>query len=431
MLPRVTPSTASGKRIILATFGSPGDLQPFLAIGRELCQRGHDPTIATSEIYRDEVERAGLAFAPVRPNRLRGQQDPDFLDRLTKGIETPGEVFRQMFLPSMRESTEDLLQVVASADLVISHTLVAGGRLAAEARGVPWISAVMQPMGYLSSYEPPVVGPAWIAAFLRGAGLAPTRAMHRLTRGLTGMWAADWHALRAELGLAKVRDHPIWEGQHSLMRSLGLFPRALGAPQPDWPASARITGFPFYKRAGSGLGDDLRSFIEAGEPPLVFTLGTTAVNDPGRFYEESARAAIELGRRAILVAGPADCDRLNQISDNILAVAYAPHDLLFPHALAIIHQAGIGTLAEAMRAGKPMIIMPYGHDQADNAWRAKRLGVARILAKRKYRKCALVRELRSLILDSHARLSAARISQDVCREDGARSAATFIEMALD
>jgi UDP:flavonoid glycosyltransferase YjiC (YdhE family) len=419
-----------GKRIVLATFGSPGDLFPFLAIGQELRQRGHKPTVASSEIYRDLVAAAGLDFAPVRPNRLLGQRDPDYVDRLRREHRSPGEIFREMFLPALRESLQDMLLATRGVDAVVSHTLVSAARLAAEARRVPWVSAVMQPMGYLSAYEPAVVGPPWLAAVLRIAGPTPTRVVMRSARHLTAAWTDDWHILRAELGLPPTQEQPLWEGQHSALRSLGLFPRMLGAPLPDWPPAARVTGFPFFAGASRTMDPALERFLASGEPPIVFTLGTTAVNEPGVFYEESARAARRLGRRAVLLVGPENRCAAGRQSDGVLALPYAAHALLFPHALAVVHQGGIGTLAEGMRAGKPMLVMPYGHDQADNAWRATRLGVARVIPRRRYRADIVARELARLFTDPHIVAATARVARDVSQEQGATRAADLIERAL-
>src|SRR5215211_2809072 len=152
------------KRIVLATLGSPGDLHPFLAIGTELRARGHQLIVATSALYRGQVAAASLELAPVRPDRSSNQQDPDFLDRVIRDRATPAAVFRAMFLPSLRDSLEDLLSVTEGADAVVAHTLASAARLAAEASGLPWVSAVMQPMGYLSAYEPPLIGPRAIAS---------------------------------------------------------------------------------------------------------------------------------------------------------------------------------------------------------------------------------------------------------------------------
>jgi UDP:flavonoid glycosyltransferase YjiC (YdhE family) len=418
------------KRIVLATFGSPGDLYPFLAIGTELRARGHEPIVATSALYRDKVAAASLDFAPVRPDRSPSQQDPDFLDRLIRDRVPPGTVFRAMFLPSLRDSLEDLLDAMEGADAVVTHTLASAARLAAEARGLPWVSAVMQPMGYLSAYEPPLIGPRAISWILRGLGPASTRPVLKLARRLTESWATEWRDLRADLGLAPVRDHPLWEGQHSPIRSLGLFPRVLGEPQPDWPPQARVTGFPFYRPPHQSLDPKLREFLENAEPPLVFTLGTTAINDPGSFFEESAAVVRHLGHRALFFVGGGKQEICEDVSGEAIVVSYAPHNLVFPFARAIVHQGGIGTLSETLLAGKPMLIMPYGHDQADNAWRARRVGVARVVSRRRYRAGVVGRELSRLLEDPAPRAAAVRVSREVSRERGVERAADLIEAAL-
>jgi rhamnosyltransferase subunit B len=420
----------ASKRIVLATYGSPGDLQPFLAIGAELRARGHDPIVATSEVYRDRVAVENLRFASVRPDRTPGQQDPDFLHRLIRDRQGPATVFREMFLPSLRDALADLQCATRDADLVVAHPLASAARLAAEARGVPWLSAVMQPMGYLSAYEPPVVGPRWLSATFRALGPGATGRALKMARWLTDRWSEEWHDLRAELGLAPVKDHPLWDGQHSPLRSLGLFSRVLGNHQPDWPPQARVTGFPFYRPRERVLDPRLRAFLESGEPPIVFTLGTTAVNDPGTFFEESAVASRHLGLRAVLVVGHGNQERFTGLSHDVIAVPYVPHDLVFPSARAIVHQGGIGTLSEGLLAGKPMLIMPYAHDQADNAWRANRLGVAHAISRGRYRSGRVSHELGRLVGDRTRLDAAVRIARTVSQERGVESAADLIDAAV-
>ena len=385
--------------------------------------------MATSEVYRDRVVDGKLRFAPVRPDRTLGQQDPDFLHRLIRDRQSPASVFRAMFLPSLRGSLADLQCAMRDADVVVAHPLASAARLAAEARGLPWLSAVMQPMGYLSAYEPPVVGPPWLSAAFRALGPGSTRPVLKLARRLTDSWSKEWHDLRAELGLPPVKEHPLWEGQHSPLLSLGFFSRVLGDPQPDWPPQARVTGFPYYREREQVLDPGLRRFLENGESPIIFTLGTTAVNDPGTFFEESAVASRHLGLRAVLFVGRANQDRFTSSSPDVITVPYAPHELVFPFARAIVHQGGIGTLSEGLLAGKPMLIMPYGHDQADNAWRANRLGVARVISRGRYRSSVVGRELGRLLGD-WTRRDAANIARRVSRERGVQSAADLIEATL-
>jgi UDP:flavonoid glycosyltransferase YjiC (YdhE family) len=376
------------------------------------------------------VERAGLGFHPIRPNRAPHQKDPDFLQRLGSTPRSPAALFRDMFMPDLRASTDDLIEVTRGSDCVVVHTLLAGGRLAAEFHGIPWVSAVMQPMGYLSSHEPPVIGPEWISGLLRRMGTTATRNAYSVAKAISGSWMRDWYQLRRELRLPETLEHPLWEGQHSPRRSLGLFPEVLGTPQPDWPVAARVTGFPAYRDSNRRLTEALEAFLRAGDAPIVFTLGTTAVNDPGSFFEVGARAARNLGLRSVLVVGSGVDWRWQQFDENVLVVDYAPHDLLFPRSQLIVHQAGIGTLSEALLAGKPMLIMPYGHDQADNAWRARRLGVASVLPRRRFSAREVETSLQRLMEDPATQASAARVQKVISRDNGARRAAEFIEASL-
>jgi hypothetical protein len=106
--------------------------------------------------------------------------------------------------------------------------------------------------------------------------------------------------LRADIGLPPTSDSPPFEGQYSPSLVLAMFSKLLADKQPDWPRQAVITGFPFYDRDGeAGMLPKLSNFLNAGPPPLVFTLGSSAVVDAGQFYEHSIAAAKRLGRRAV------------------------------------------------------------------------------------------------------------------------------------
>ena len=136
---------------------------------------------------------------------------------------------------------------------------------------------------------------------------------------------------------------------------LATFSSVMAAPQPDWPPQTVQTGFPFYEgeSGNAGLDPALSAFLDAGDPPLVFTLGSSAVMDAGGFYAESAEAARHLGRRALLLVGRDPRNRPAKLPAGVVAFEYAPYSQVFPRAAAIIHQGGIGTTAQALRAGRP------------------------------------------------------------------------------
>ena len=212
--------------------------------------------------------------------------------------------------------------------------------------------------------------------------------------------------------------------------TLALFSRVLAEPQPDWPPHTRVTGFVFYNGPGA-LSPELESFLAAGPPPVVFTLGTSAVGAAGRFYHESVDAVARLGVRAVLLTGAfAENRPVGAASAEVLIIDRAPHQLLFPRASAIVHQGGIGTTGQALRSGQPMLVVPHGHDQPDNAFRVTNLGVARTVFPRQYKAARIARELQRLLGDRQYRERATAIAGVVTREGGADAAAEAIEQLL-
>ena len=200
-------------------------------------------------------------------------------------------------------------------------------------------------------------------------------------------------------------------------------------PQRDWPPHTRLCGAPLYDGsvAQPEVLQALQQFLAAGPPPLVFALGSSAVWLGGDFWPAAVRAATQLRRRAILIAGSAS---LPDLPPSVRAFQYLPYSQVFPHASVVIHQAGIGTLAQALRAGRPQLITPVWFDQPDNAARAVKLGVARTVAFRRVTPARLIEQLRPL-LDEPAYAQAARtLAATLDHSDGAAVAADFIEETL-
>jgi UDP:flavonoid glycosyltransferase YjiC (YdhE family) len=219
------------------------------------------------------------------------------------------------------------------------------------------------------------------------------------------------------LGLAPIAGNPIIDAKYSPALVLALFSSVVGAPQPDWPPHTVQTGFPIYDGGNvRSLSDELEQFLAAGAPPIVFTLGSAAVVAPGRFFQVSIAAAMRLNRRAVLLIG--DNPPPEHLPPELIAIDYAPYSQIFPCAAAIVHQGGIGTTAQGLRSGRPTLIMPYSHDQPDNAARAERLGVSRTISRENYTIDRAVKELSALLADPSYAARAEEIGRIVSAEDG-------------
>ena len=417
-------------RIVLTTFGSLGDLHPYIALALGLKQRGHDAIIATSPFYREKVEPLGIGFRPVRPDEPDWKADPTMMARIMDARGGTRVVLCELIMPAIRDSYADTLAAAEGADLLVSHPLTYTTRLVAEKQGLRWASSMLAPLGFFSAWDPPVLPTGQFLRHLRPLGPGFHQLLFGLAKFSIRSWGRPWHDLRRELGLAPVAN-PFFEGSFSSHLMLALFSESLGSHQPDWPAATVVTGFPFYDRDGAGgTCAELDRFLESGSPPIVFTLGSSAVNDPGRFFEESVAAARLLGRRAVLLTGKEPQNRPATLPEGIAAFDYAPYSELFPHAAAIVHQGGVGTTAQAMRSGRPMLVMPYAHDQPDNAARVARLGIARVISRSRYTARRAALELDKLLSDEAYRRSAGIVANKIRREDGVRTACDALESLL-
>jgi UDP:flavonoid glycosyltransferase YjiC (YdhE family) len=421
----------TGKRIVLTTHGTLGDLHPYLAIALELQKRGHRPAIATCAYHREKVAAVGIDFHAVRPDI--SFSDKELHRRLTEPKRGMERVIRDFRLPVLRSTYDDLLAAGSSdggADLIVSQVLIFAAPLIAEKTGIRWVSTELQPGAFLSAYDPPVLAPFPALAKFRGLGSTFHRTVFRLAKLSAHSWGVPVRQLRRELGLPPGGD-PLFGGRNSPRLVLALFSSLIGEPQPDWPANTRVTGFPFYDETGSGLPLDLAQFLNEGEPPIVFTLGSSAVWDAGGFYRESIAAAEQLGRRAVLIIGNDPANRpTGPLPENIIAVSYAPFAQIFPRAQVIVHQGGIGTTSQALRAGKAMLVIPFGGDQFDNGARVARLGAGRVIMRNHYTAERVAHELRNLLDNSNYRERAADLGWRIQLEDGAGVACDALEGQL-
>jgi UDP:flavonoid glycosyltransferase YjiC (YdhE family) len=429
-------------RIVLATFGTFGDLHPLLAIALELQRRGHHPVIATSELYRNKIEAEGLGFRAARPD----MPPPDEAGELARRMMDPRlgveYLFRRLLIPALRESYHDLLEASQEADLLVSYPLTLAMPLVAETLAKKWVSVHPWPMSIWSAHDFSYFSLTPLLPSLHRMPAAMNAMMGRSLRPMFNYWMKDVRTLRCELGLPPA-ENPMFKGQYSPYAALALFSPHFVAPQPDWPAHSIACGYCFHDRRGVMPGDDARKFdteqnsqlhqfLNSGEPPVVFTLGSAAVYAAQNFYEQSLLAAQELGQRALLLIGD-ERNRppsLLQNNEQNTALCYAPYSEVFGAARAIVHHGGGGTIGQVLRAGKPSLAVPFGLDQPDHAMRLHRSGAGRFLARKSYTAKRATREIATLLNTPSYAQRASEIGALVQAENGAATAADTIEGVL-
>ncbi|HZD77352.1 MAG TPA: glycosyltransferase [Acidobacteriaceae bacterium] len=413
--------TNSRKRILFATIGSLGDLHPCLALALELKRRGHHVTIATTEFYCSKIEALGIDCRSLRPNWR--PNDPELIRQCEDLRRGPEVLFRDLILPNLRDTYADLLVAASDADLMLAGELVFAAPLVAEKRRLRWASIILSPCSFLSAYDPSFLVNVPALYRLRTAGRSINRLALDIGRLSIRHWWNPVRELRREHRL-RIACDPLVKDKFSPDLVLALFSRVLAQPQPDWPSQTMQPGFVFYD-SGGGNHEIVTEFLAAGDAPIVFTLGSTAVHNPGNFYEVSAQMAKKLGRRAILVGANAEFSE-----PNVLALPYVPYSKIFPHAAILVHQGGSGTTAEAMRAGRPMLLVPYGWDQLDNGKRIERVGAGVSLSRQEYVPAMAYIALKRLLSDASFAARSAELGKRVQQEDGLTAACNAIEAIL-
>jgi len=418
-----------GKRIVITSFGSFGDINPYVGVALALKERGHHVMIATSEYYRKTIRELDLDFHPIRPTI---EPTSELLHRVMDASKGTEVILRELLFPSLRESYEDLMEATEQAELLVTHPITFAGPIVAEKRKIRWVSTVLSPISFFSAYDLPVFPRLPQLVKLRKFGHGVTSLLVRHAKSTMRSWSEPARKLRKEVGLPPGND-PIFEGQFSPELVLAMFSQVLARPQLDWPTNARITGQVFYDgpNGDAGLLPELIHFLEAGPPPVVFTLGSSAVAAAGDFYQESLDAVKQLQVRAVLLVGASPDNRpKGPIPSDVGVFEYAPFSQLFPRAAAIVHQGGIGTTGQALRSGRPMLVVPFSHDQPDNAFRVQNLGVARTIYRNRYSARRAAENLRILLKDPSYSQCARQIGERVRSEDGVRAACDAIDEVL-
>lgn len=357
-------------KMIIMALGSGGDVFPFIALGQVLRERGHTVALLANPHFAAAVAQAGLSLVPLgtEAEYLAALRQPD--------IWHPRRGFAVIWRHIMEWTPQILTiiegQIVPGQTVLVGSTLSVATRLAQEQWNVPAVMMHLAPSCFLSAHEFPATSagrlPGWVPLWARRALLTV------MDRGmLDATCAPPLNALRTTLGLPPV---------HSVMRrwlhspdlTLGAFPDWFAAPQPDWPASAVVTGFPRLRaHAESPLPDAVQAFLSTGSPPLAFTAGT-GMAQAQDFFACALQTATALQRRALFVTRFAD-QLPDPLPTAVLVADHLPFDRLLPRVAALVHHGGIGTTAAALAAGVPQLIAPFAFDQFDNAARIVRLGV--------------------------------------------------------
>lgn len=370
-------------------------------------ERGDRVTFLGADCHADYVRKKGIAFHSIisreEYDHITGNPD----------IWHPQKGLRTIFT-SMQARIGRIAEVVASlpadqALTLICHplTLPGAGLVRADRPQIRIVGIYLAPANLWSCCDPMTLGnlriPRWVPLFLR-------RWMWRLVE----RYLIDPHIIpalntaRVAKGLAPVA-HYFAHMQSLPDLSVTFFPSWYCETRSDWPRPMHRGNFPLYDPSPAGTwSEELSTFLAAADAPIVFTPGT-GNRHAKKYFEIALRACVLSGRRAIFLTQyreqiPGD------LPATVLWQAYLPLRELLPRVAALVHHGGIGTTAEALRAGVPQLIIPLAFDQFDNAACIERLGVGVSLAVDSLNTARLVKQLDSLLMSERIATQCAAVA---------------------
>lgn len=423
------------QKVVLSTVGTFGDLHPFIALAKSLQTWGIKPILAVSEDHLAKALAAKIEAVAIFPSfeeicarmGLRKREAASLL------MGNQRKLFENAIFPDLASSTDKLLALTTDADMIVASSFVLAAPIVAEKRRLPLVSVVLQPMAFLSALDPPRTGDFWMMARapVGRLGAAWNRCVYAMYRQvLQNLYGRAIDQVRADHGLRAYGGRRMFDASGTAEITLGCYSPHF-APLPlDAPHNAKLVGFPIFDSESgteSDLDPALSAFLSAGPPPLVFTLGTFATHAAGAFYDQASEISRRLGMRAILLTGR---ESVAQSDPSIFECTYAPHSRIFPNAAAIIHHGGIGTTGQALRAGKPQLVVPHMGDQNDHARRIVQLGVGLTIKPVRFTINEAIAVLSTLLSNQDIRYEAMRIGAFIAAEDAPAAATSFIAQEL-
>ena len=347
-------------RIVIATVGTTGDIVPFVAVGMALQASGHDVTAISWDRWREPFEAAGMHFVAAGPHTT--DEEISETARRAEAARSPLDqvaVLRDFHLRDASAHARELTDLLRGHDLALVHAIHSLAQAAAAHAGVPYATAVFDPVLLPTATAPPAGMPS----------LGPlNRALWWMLDRMLRRFNAPLHAALADAGMPSP-ELRLFRGRSTLLHLVACSPSIIEVPA-DLPSTSRVTGAWIDPRPPAALPAEVERFLEAGDAPLLVTFGSMASDAAAAHAAIVTSALATTGQRAIVQGLPV------RASDTILPVGALDHRALMPRTQAVLHHGGAGTTHAVVAAGVPSIVVPHVGDQRYWADRLHRLGVA-------------------------------------------------------
>ncbi len=404
--------------IYLSTFGSFGDVYPFVALSVALKARGGRPIVFINPSFSDLFETHGIEAhavgAPIDVDALL-RDSPKYLHPRNGTRYAMEDLFAPFSAQTLAAASA--LAETTPPSLCVSHHLGIGTAWLARRLGIPSAVVHLSPTSLLSRVDPPVFGPGRMPPWARR--LVLRLALPMFDRMADRIFGAATRALGVDVGGDGV-DVTGMTLRPDLL--LGLWSSHFRPAVSDDPQGTCITGFPL-SAPGAGTSDALEGFLHTGPSPIAFSVGSASAVLSDTFFRSATAACGQLRARGLLFRAG---ETTGSLPEHLLAVDFQPFDEVLPRCAAFVHHGSAGSIAAGLRAGIPMVVMPLAHDQFDHAARVERLGVSVTIQRKDLSSDALVDALRRVGSEAH-RSRARELGEEIRSEgDGASRAAELV-----
>lgn len=412
-------------KVAILTLGSRGDVQPYVALARELIMKGHEAKICTGASFRQFILENGVDFHKAEADLMALLESKEGKDVFNGGRYRLFKILKyakEVITPAYRKSMDDFLAASADSDLIIYHpkTLVAPD--IAEYLGIPCISLPPIPAVYPISEFPNIAVTAD-----KNLGSVLNRLSYKATAFGETPYMKQINEFREEcLHLPKRKAGKLaYEVNGKKIPIIYPISPYLFQQVQSWRDKVYLSGFFFMDIGEAKLDEALLDYLESGSKPIVVSFSSMPLKDPDAFAHKLIRALKETGDRAVVLTGTSGLDFKNE--DCIFSMDRVPHRLIFSRAKGIIHHGGVGTMSEALLSGVPQLMIPFAVDQPFWANLLHSKGYAlKPLKESTLEISDLVKALRDME-DEKYKKKAKEIREIVASENGLKNAAAYIE----
>lgn len=409
--------------ISILTLGTRGDVQPFIALAQELKSRGYHVNLATGEYFRELVESHGINFRPVRANYHELLRTDEGMKLLKANPLAIKKHLNGVIFPLLNSVLEDFYEIARESDLIIYRPKTLAHCFTSQLPARAVRAAVVPGIASTSDFGNPIMG---------GLQWLP-KIFNRFTY-CANKFTYNWLNNRLK-GFRQKQGWSVSNSAEDTPALYGISKEFLPRPG-DWPPNHYMTGFWFSTPVSKEPEKRISDFLNAGEPPVLVTLGSMSVNLKVPLEKLLETALQETDERFLIAKGWQNWESGPfEGNDRILFAEELPYRNLLPRVKAVVHHGGIGTIAECLRAGKPMFICPVLHPLGDHMFWGKQAykmqcGVQPVPLN-KLMPSVFVKQVNTLATDKSLHRNADLISGKIREENGVGTAADLLEKMAD